>query len=54
METERVQDEEVKEIHRLRLPAKPTARFVRVLILGPPKIPTDTSYILQELLVDSK
>jgi hypothetical protein len=52
METEPIQDEEVKEIHRLRLAAKPTARFVRIVITGPPKVPSDTSYILQELLVD--
>ena len=52
LEIETMDDEEVKEIHRLRLTSPVTGRFIRISIQGPPTVPTDSSYILQELLVD--
>ena len=52
MTVEPVEDEEVTETHRLKLEPQPRGRHIKVAIEGPPKSKEDTSYILQEFVVD--
>jgi hypothetical protein len=54
LDQEDMDDDEVKEVHRITFSSEVSGKMVKVTIQGPAKNPDHTSYILQEMIVHSE